>query len=146
MSLDIAWEKSKGYYDISFTDGDYTTTTFLDTAVYMSLYIDKRASSSEVPNPQLRRGWWGNKVSAYPNYDIGSKFWLLQQARLNQDTLNLLKTYSYDCLKWLIDDGKVDRIDTNATSLNGIAYVTIIFYISQNIIYQNTYEFYRWNQ
>jgi phage gp46-like protein len=146
MPTDIAWDDSKGYLDISFTNGDYTTTNFLDTAVLMSLYIDKRATKSEVPNPQLRRGWWGNKVGDYPNYDIGSKFWLLQQARLTQETINLLKTYSYDCLKWLVDDGYVDRIDTNAETINGAAYVRVTFYISQNIIFQNMYKWYRWGE
>lgn len=146
MSKDIAWNNDKGYWDISFTNGDYTTTDKLDTAVLMSLYMDKRATRSEVPNPQLRRGWWGNKVGDYPNYDIGSKFWLLQQARLTQETINLLKTYSYDCLKWLIDDGYVDIIDTNVEIIDGAAYIRITFYVSQNIIFQNIYKWHRWGE
>lgn len=143
---DLAWNKDKGYWDISFEDGDYKQTSFLDTAILMSLLIDKRASKSEVPSLQLRRGWWGNKVGDYPNYEIGSKLWLLSQSRLTQETLNLLKTYSYDCLTWLIDDGYVDRVETNASRISEGVFLTIILYVSQNIIFKKMYEWQKWGE
>lgn len=141
MAVDIKINKTNTIWDISFTNGDLTSTNSLDTAVLMSLYTDARASNSEVPEIQRRRGWWGNIVSNYPDYQIGSKLWLLYQARLNQNTLNLVKTYIYNCLSWMIDDGYITNIgiDTEATSNEGIL-VGIVLSISQNIVYNNSFQ------
>jgi phage gp46-like protein len=139
--IDIRMDKTNTVWDVTFTNGDLTSTNNLDTAVLMSLYTDVRASNSEVPEIQRRRGWWGNIVSNYPDYQIGSKLWLLYQARLNQDTLNLVKTYIYNCLSWMIDDGFITGINvaTEATSNEGIL-ILITLSISQNIVYNNEFQ------
>ena len=50
MKLDIALSLvNNDYYDISFTEGDYTTTEGLDTALLMSVFSEKRADFSEIP-------------------------------------------------------------------------------------------------
>ena len=141
MAIDIKMSRANNLWDMTFTNGDLTSTANLDTAVLMSLYTDYRASNSEVPQIQRRRGWWGNVVSNYPDYQIGSKIWLLYQARLNQDTLNLVKTYIYNCLSWMIDDGYITGINilVEATSNEGIL-VFITLSISQNIVYSNEFQ------
>lgn len=141
MAIDIKMSKINNLWDMTFTNGDLTSTTGLDTAVLMSIYTDARASYSEVPEIQRRRGWWGNIVSNYPNYEIGSKIWLLQQSRLDQNTLNLAKTYSYNCLSWMIDDGYITNINVSTEKTNSeemLANITLS--ISQNIILNNSYQ------
>ena len=140
MATDIHFNKTKGYFDFDFAStGDFITTQGLDTALLMSIYVDKRAASSEVPASELRRGWWGNLAGNYANYEIGSKLWLLMQARNNNETLNLAKTYTYDCLQWLIQDQLATRIEVvdNFVDLNLL--LSIKIYKGQSIIFSNAY-------
>lgn len=122
-AVDIALARQDdGSYDISLDgNGDLAQTADIDTAIYMSLLTDKRAAASEVPLPQNRRGWWGNIFNTDPDYEIGSKLWLLEQSRGTQDTLNKAQQYVVDCLQWLITDKYVKGIAVNAELVaNGI--------------------------
>lgn len=121
--VDIALtQQEDGSFDISVDEnGDLAQTADIDTAIYMSLLTDKRAASSEVLLPQNRRGWWGNIFNTDPDYEIGSKMWLLEQSRGTQDTLNKAQQYVVDCLQWLITDKYVKGIAVNAELVaNGI--------------------------
>ena len=92
------------------------------------------------PAPELQRGWWGNLFNDVLNYQIGSKIWLLYQARKTQDTLNRAITYVNDGLTWLVEDGYIDRANVSGEfSLKGIS-LTITLYRSQNIVASFTYE------
>jgi phage gp46-like protein len=144
MATDIHFNKTKGYFDFDIaTNGDFVTTQGLDTALLMSIYVDKRAEPSEVPAPSMRRGWWGNLVGNYVNYQIGSKLWLLIQARKDNVTLNLAKTYTYDCLQWLIEDQLATRIEVSDYFLNDALLLKINIYKGQSIIFSNAYTL--WN-
>lgn len=110
MAIDIALTKSSGYYDISFTDGDFTLTEGFDTALQISLFCERRAAPSEMPAPQLRRGWWGNLLNDVAGFEIGSKLWLLSQARATEDVLNDAINYVEQCLSWLIEDTYLTNI------------------------------------
>jgi len=136
---DLLLNNSKGYWDIDFENGDFALTEGLETALLMSIYVDKRAAASEVPRVQARRGWHGNLLSGFDTYEIGSKLWLLCQARRDQNTLNLTQTYTSDCLFWLVTDSIATKIETDASFIvNGVAvYVTI--YRSQNEILNKSY-------
>jgi len=112
---DILLNKEKGYYDFDFLDGDFALTDGLGTALLLSFLCEKRAAASEIPTPEFRRGWWGNTVLKYDNYEIGSKLWLLEQARKDNTTLNLAKTYTSDCLQWLISDTLVKEIKSESS-------------------------------
>lgn len=128
------------YYDISFTNGDFTLTNGLDTALLMSVYGEKRANSSEVPVQYLQRGWWGNLFNDVENYEVGSKLWLLYQARRNQDTLNRGITYLNDGFKWLLQDTFIDRVEvTGEITNNGITFL-VSLYRSQNLVASYSYE------
>ena len=104
----------KSFIDISFENGDIKTIQGFETALMMSIYGEKRAASSEIPSPQFRRGWWGNEALDFDDYEIGSKLWLLSQARETQNTLNNAKTYVLDSLQWMIDDGFLDSVEVKA--------------------------------
>lgn len=94
-----------GIYDLSISDdGDLSGTDSFDTAILMSVFCERRASDSEVLDNKYRRGWWGNLLSDVPNFEIGSKVWLLEQVKLTNVQLNLCKTYLTNALGWLIED------------------------------------------
>jgi len=108
-------QQDDGTFDISLdADGDIAKTVSLDTAIVLSLLTDKRASASEVAQPEKRRGWWGNLLGQVPGFEMGSKLWLLEQARLNQEAANKAMQHIQDCLQWLIDDGYVKKISVSA--------------------------------
>ncbi len=84
--------------------GDILTADFFDTALLMSIFAEKRASESEVPESRFRRGWIGNE-SFSDDFEIGSKVWLFEQARLNRDTLNGITSAAIEGLQWFLNRG-----------------------------------------
>jgi phage gp46-like protein len=101
---DVLFSKPDGYYDLSIgSDGDFEKLDSFDTALQLSLFgSDRRASATEEATPQKRRGWVGNQ---FADVELGSKLWLLYQARLTNETVNRAKTYCQQALQWLIDYG-----------------------------------------
>lgn len=90
-------------FDIQIdSEGDILTEDFFDTSLKMSIYCEQRALESEMPASHLRRGWIGNL--AEPDFEIGSKLWLLYQAKKTAETANGVKTAIENCLKWLVAD------------------------------------------
>ncbi len=124
MAIDIklTQDADTGIFDISFENGDFKTVNSFDTSLTVSLFADARASASQVPRSELRRGWWGNQFSpAYPLFEIGSKLWLLSQSRKTQDVLNSAIDFSRNSLQWLVNDGHAKAVTaTGAFSTNGI--------------------------
>lgn len=145
--VDIALNKiDENYWDISFVNGDFKKTDGFETAINITLMCERRAAESEMPKPELRRGWWGNLLLPYDKFEIGSKLWLLSQARSTQDTLNNSITYMQTAFQWFIDDGYLEKIDIDA-EYRGIDNTELIIRIdfirSQNIVESKYYSV--WN-
>jgi len=49
MNIDIALDQTKGYFDVVFTDREIKATEGFDTAIFVSLFSDQRATASEQP-------------------------------------------------------------------------------------------------
>ncbi len=95
---------SSGIYDLSLDEnGDIKTENFFDTSILMSIFCERRASENEMPVSHYRRGWIGNEST--PSFEIGSKVWLFEQARLTRDTLNGINSVIKEGLQWMIEDG-----------------------------------------
>jgi len=121
MSLDAALNTTNGYYDISLdTDGDIATQDSFDTALLMSLFCERRALPSEVTTPNLRRGWIGND-----GFEIGSKLWLYEQARINRDTMNGVNTSANNGFKWLVDDKLLASVSATSTVTQSALSLTV---------------------
>jgi phage gp46-like protein len=86
-------------------DGDILTDDFFDTALLMSLFCERRATADEMPQSELRRGWIGNEET--PDFEIGSKLWLYEQARATLTTFRGIETVVLNGLQWFIDDGLI---------------------------------------
>jgi len=121
MSLDAALNTTNGYYDISLdADGDIATQDSFDTALLMSLFCERRALPSEVTTPNLRRGWIGND-----GFEIGSKLWLYEQARINRDTMNGVNTSANNGFKWLVDDKLLASVSATSTVTQSALSLTV---------------------
>lgn len=83
--VDLAYEKtSDGIYDliVNADSRDLDVTDGLDSALFVSLFSDRRAYEDEIADPMLRRGWIGDLVSRVPGDRHGSGLWLYEQRRL----------------------------------------------------------------
>lgn len=106
--VDVAFQKTGDYWDLTIgDDSDFEKVNSFDTAILLSLFCERRASESEVEPPEMRRGWIGN---LYQPVELGSKMWLLYQARLTQSTINRCRTYLSQALSWLTDGGYAKQV------------------------------------
>lgn len=103
-------------YDFQLdANGDIKTEDFFDTSILYSIFGERRASPDEMVDARRRRGWIGNG----PDFENGSKIWLLTQARLTRSNLNSLEDEAQKSLQWLVDDGFAVSIDQATASLSG---------------------------
>lgn len=113
----LKYDEAKKIYDINFTaEGDLETSDSFDTAILMSIYCFVRATAGEVEPSQRRRGDWSNTLNENSEYEVGSKLWLKEQSKLNDDCLNDLEDLARQGLQWLIDDGYLKDIEINAVA------------------------------
>jgi phage gp46-like protein len=131
------------YYDLKIVDGDFEVTYGMDSALLLSIYCEKRADASEIPAPEMRRGWWGNTVLGYGDYEMGSKLWLLEQARRDTIVLNLCKTYSMNCFQWLVDDNLAKQINVDTSYIVNGVLIDVEILVSLNKTITASYEL--WN-
>lgn len=117
MTTDVVLTVSTdGYYDINWTDsGDIETAEFLDTYILMCLFCEYRASSTEVPESNLRRGWLGNEHT--PGFQQGSKVWEFEQERITGTMLAELGVIVRNSLQPLIDDGIAKSVEVETPIL-----------------------------
>lgn len=129
MAEDIAirWDNELFEGDIEAVLGELTREEGLITAVYMSLFTNRRASiDDDLPDPSSgdRQGWWGDQLATEPGDQIGSLLWLLARSKTTKDTLIRAESYIKDALSWMVDDGiaarvvatveRIDRADRSA--------------------------------
>jgi phage gp46-like protein len=100
-----------GNFDIDISDSGEVREYGFDTAIYVSLFTDARATAAQIALPQYRRGWVGNIVSPVNGRQLGGMLWLIDQRRLNQSTLNAAIDYARKALAWIVDDGLAQKID-----------------------------------
>jgi len=97
-------------FDIAVAEnGDLVITEGFDTALKMSLFEERRADRTEVVPAENRRGWWAKELND-AQFEIGSKLWLLDQARLNQETLNKAIDFVQQATSWLVTDGHLNEV------------------------------------
>lgn len=127
------------YIAIDPATGDFFLTSGFDTAMTMSIFCERRADTSEVPTAELRRGWWGNEVGP-EGFEIGSKLWLLYQARKIQATLNKATDYAKTGLQWFVDDKHVVNIDVSAINIPSGTKLDVKFNRSNSATETRSYE------
>jgi phage gp46-like protein len=118
-------------------NGDIKTEDFFDTSLLYSIFGERRASPDEVTDARRRRGWIGNG----PDFENGSKIWLLSQARLTRSNLNRLQDETFKALQWLVDDGFAVSIDqVTATLSNGKVLLDITIRRSRDKVVRRSFE------
>lgn len=100
-------------YDLQIdSEGDIKTADTLDTAILLSLFTDRRASSSDVAEPQNRRG---SVIDLETPDDLsGSLLWLFEQSRLTGEVLSRLGNFGQLCLEWMVRDSIATEVSARA--------------------------------
>ena len=144
-TVDIAVRQDDSeIYDISFDEnGDFTLDRSYETSIRMSLWVDSRADGSEIKQQELRRGWWGNNSLFGVLHEIGSRLWLLQQARNTIKTKNRAKDYVTRCLEWLVDNEHAKDVNVVASS-EGIYDLILTITITYSADLLETFRFNLW--
>lgn len=95
-----------GTYDLSLdaVNRDAGLTDGLGSAIFASLFSDRRARADEIAAPMARRGWIGDLVSDIPGDHFGSGLWLYEQSRLTPDIAAAIAAEARNALQWMIDD------------------------------------------
>jgi phage gp46-like protein len=125
---DLAYEKtSDGLFDlvIDADNRDLALTDALDSALFVSLFSDRRAYPDEVIDPMKRRGWIGDLVSRIPEDRHGSGLWLYEQRRIAPngasgrpaETATGIRIEAEAALDWMIEEtlitGHIASVDTD---------------------------------
>lgn len=115
MARDIKLiQDSNGDWDIDFENGDFKLTSGLDTALYMSVLGEARASSSQVKEATLRRGHFTNIFNQVEDYQVGSLLWLyIDQARNTEANASLAQNAVNKGLSWMLEDDILTDVITN---------------------------------
>lgn len=90
----------------------------LASAVYLSLFTDRRAPEGWRPEVEDRRGWWGDGVEPEgEDLDpLGSHLWLLKNEIASEENAELARIYAQEALAWLLRD----RIAATVTVESGL--------------------------
>lgn len=101
--------------DIFMDGSDLASDEGLQTAVVLSLFLDRRAETDdELPEGGDRRGWWADAYPDVENDRIGSRLWLLSREKQLNQVLIRAREYAAEALQWLIDDGVAEAVEIDA--------------------------------
>lgn len=75
------------------------------------LLSDARSQDGDVNpcDPSDRRGWWATTCRD-DGFELGSRLWLLENSRLNDETVLIAREYAEEALGRLVDNGLAERI------------------------------------
>ncbi len=96
------------HLDLVLNNSEIQIDESLRMPVLISLFTDARCEKNEIPKGQTsQKGFWGDSILGEKT---GSKLWLLDKSKLNNETLIKYKEYAQDVLKWMITDGIAKEI------------------------------------
>ncbi len=120
MAIDIKFKQDSSLnWDIDFANGDFEMTNGLDTALYLSIFAEKRALASQVTESVFRRGHFTNEFNDISGYEVGSLFWLYTEQAVNTlSNLSLIESASTEGLKWMTEDKIFSKTEISASKVN----------------------------
>lgn len=152
--LKLIFDTNKMLGDLEIKYGDLATDEGLETAVFISLFTDRRARDDDklLDDRNLdKRGWWGDLLKPDNEGDeIGSRLWLLSREKTTEDVFKKLDTYINEALNWLVEDEVVSKIETlverqqPSQENNILAFEIKIFKIDGREVALNYY--YQWDE
>ena len=113
-------------WDIDFENGDFALTDGLDSALYLSVLGEQRATPEEISNPIYRRGHFTNVFQENPFYEVGSKLWLTLNQRIVSSALFPdIEQNIRDGVRWMIDDAVIEDVQVELSIADRVLEVNI---------------------
>lgn len=137
--IKLIQDKRNSIWDIDFENGDFALTEGLDTALYLSVLGEARASESQVANPVLRRGHFTNIFSDVQDYEIGSLLWFFSQQPNTESNKTLTEDSIRKSLQWMLDDSIVSNAEV-LVSRNSNGYKVDVSLTNQEQDQSNYYD------
>ena len=112
--LALAGHAGDGLLDLVMIDDDLASDRGLETAMGLSLAIERRAEPDDVPpsgDANDRRGWWADQFSEVEGDKIGSRLWLLDRSKSSSEIALRAEEYVREALAWMIEDRVVTSLD-----------------------------------
>lgn len=90
----------------------------LASAVYISLFTDRKAPEGWRPEVVDRRGWWGDEVAPAGEepFELGSHLWLLRNEVATEEIAGDARLYAQEALAWLVEE----RVAASVTVESGL--------------------------
>lgn len=107
------------WFDVLLEDGDLVTDAGLESAVVLSLFIDRRAETDDVIDDDDKRGWWADGIDSDGDL-IGSRLWLLQRSKTVADIPRRAKEYAEEALDWMREDGVAKSVLASAQRIGNV--------------------------
>lgn len=107
MDFAIIYNGTEFIFDMAIKNGDIATDDGLLTAVFVSLFTDRRANDDDVipDGTGDQRGSWQDQYLDVPDDLQGSRLWLLSREKELPDVLERARMYAEEALAWSIEDG-----------------------------------------
>jgi phage gp46-like protein len=109
----------------------------------MSIFCERRANENEIPTARLRRGWIGNILSDIIGFEIGSKRWLYDQARMTDSTVNGIVNEIQNGLDWFVEDDLLDEITATAINTTDVISVEVNLFRNSSRVDQQYFDAWR---
>ena len=143
LDTKLVWNTDKKYYDIVISeDGTLLNDDSLDNAILTCLFWDGRADSSQVSQPQNRKGWHLNELRE-TNDEVGSLLWLLRQRRRTQTTLNDAVDYAQNALQRLVSNGIINNVAVTAEFTSEALQLNIRLTKTNNVVETRTFNLFK---
>jgi phage gp46-like protein len=115
--LALRWDGDALAADLAVEANDFARDATLQTAVELSLFLDRRADDGDqLPDQETdRRGWWGDSVPVVPGDRIGSRLWLLAREKQTATTRARLEQFAREALAWLLEDKVAAKVEVVAS-------------------------------
>lgn len=133
----VIFDPVKWRGDLQLLNGQITMDNTLYTAVFLSLFCERRAEPGDVlpdddprnPGQADPRGFWGDwfwgqllqrlaavaGVVAMPTFRLGSRLWLLRRSKQLPDVLIRAEAYASEALQWLLDYNIASSVTVKAS-------------------------------
>lgn len=146
QAIRTSWNGETLTADWSVAPPSLDTVSNLATAVFLSLFTDRRANDDDpLPDDSRdRRGWYGDANAGEDA--MGSRLWLLAREKRLPATMQKAIDYTNEALAWMVRDGVAVRIEVTAEwrGLDGLAIVAAIHEADGR---RNSFEFeYAWRE
>ena len=144
----LNWAHISEPANLVIAGGGFVPEYGLTTAIYLSLFLDRRAEESDaLPEGEYAfgtsnpRGWWGNELlaavgdasaGADPNTEYGSRLWLYTRSKLTSRVLLEMRTACEEALDWLLVHGIAKEVAVSVLAA-GIGCASIRVTVTRNV-------------